>query len=103
MTEEKVKKAALLKTLMLRVQKTKPLFFTGQDQLPVISEQGYTGQKETEKPEVHDFHLSIGTISLTVEGPQMEIQSYKPAQTERGAKPVRENSSSRLIRHYIRI
>ncbi|MGQ3685418.1 MAG: hypothetical protein ACUBOA_10510 [Candidatus Loosdrechtia sp.] len=97
------KKSGASKNIDAKSAENKTPFFTGQDQLPVISEQGYTGQKETEKPEVHDFHLSIGTISLTVEGPQMEIQSYKPAQTERGAKPVRENSSSRLIRHYIRI
>ncbi len=71
--------------------------------LSMISEQGHVEQQETEKPEIHDFHLSIGTISLTLEEPQKEIQSYKPMQIRRDKRSIKENGFSRLSRHYIRI
>lgn len=58
------------------------------------------------EPEIHDFHLSIGTISLTIEAPQDQekIQSGKPEQKiGRNEISTKENNSSRLNRHYIRI
>jgi hypothetical protein len=55
------------------------------------------------EPQIHDFHLSVGTISLTVEGPQKEIQSNKPVQIRRDERTTKESTFSRLSRHYIRI
>ncbi|MEW6417489.1 MAG: hypothetical protein AB1480_05130 [Nitrospirota bacterium] len=71
--------------------------------LSMIPEQGRVEQQETEKPEIHDFHLSIGTISLTIESPQKGIQSYKPVQIRRDKRSIKENGFSRLSRHYIKI
>ena len=60
--------------------------------------------QQREEPDIHDFHLSIGTISLTIEGPQKEVQSNQPPQVIRGErKSDRESVASRLSRHYIRI
>lgn len=75
---------------------------TDQRLLSPIPEPGQR-EKQEEKTEIQDFHLSIGTISLTIEEPQKEIQSYKPVQMRRDERPNKENSFSRLSRHYIRI
>lgn len=67
--------------------------------IPVISE-----SKQKETPDIQDFNLSIGTISLTIEEPQKEIQNKEPPQPAKvETRPSRESSSSRLSRHYIRI
>lgn len=56
------------------------------------------------EPTTPDFHLSIGTISVTVEKPQEKIQNKEPHQIIKvESKSRRENESSRLSRHYIRI
>jgi len=56
------------------------------------------------QPEVHDFHFSIGTISLTIEEPKSEIAPIRPqrAAPEQPA-PLATNGASRLRRHYLRI
>jgi len=65
----------------------------------VISE-----SKQKEAPDIQDFNLSIGTISLTIEEPQKEIQKKEPPQPAKvETRSSRESSSSRLSRHYIRI
>ncbi|MCP4403239.1 MAG: hypothetical protein GY801_38765 [bacterium] len=58
---------------------------------------------QKEEPEIHDFHLSIGTISLTIEEPQKAIQTYEPPRRSREEKSGQESPSSRLSRHYIRV
>ncbi len=56
------------------------------------------------EPDIQDFNLSIGTISLTIEEPQKEIQKKEPPQPAKvETRSSRESSSSRLSRHYIRI
>lgn len=53
---------------------------------------------------INDFNLSIGTIRVTVEKPQEKIQNKEPPQKiEVESNSRRENESSRLSRHYIRI
>ena len=49
-----------------------------------------------------NFVLSIGTISLTVEAPQLEVKKppLPPVKSQQEVKPV--NQTSRLSRHYIR-
>ena len=65
----------------------------------VISE-----SKQKEAPDIQDFNLSIGTISLTIEEPQKEIQKKEPPQPAKvETRSSSESSSSRLSRHYIRI
>jgi hypothetical protein len=71
--------------------------------LSTIPEPGYGEKQEKEKTEIHDFYLSIGTISLTIEEPNKEIQSYKPVQIRRDERSMKESGFSRLSRHYIRI
>ncbi len=67
--------------------------------IPVISE-----SKQKAEPDIQDFNLSIGTISLTIEEPQKEIQKKEPPQPAKvETRSGRESSSSRLSRHYIRI
>ncbi len=67
--------------------------------IPVIPE-----SKQKEAPDIQDFNLSIGTISLTIEEPQKEIQKKEPPQPAKvETRSSRESSSSRLSRHYIRI
>jgi hypothetical protein len=62
------------------------------------------GSHQDREPQIHDFHLSIGTISLTIEGSQQKIQSDKSEQKiRRNEISTKENNSSRLHRHYIRI
>jgi hypothetical protein len=66
----------------------------------------FPGPRELQQraePEVRDYHLSIGTISLTVEGPQEDTRRKKPPKTGRWGTPGREADGSRLSRHYIRI
>lgn len=67
----------------------------------------YYGQKESQKDnelEVNDFHLSIGTINLTIEEPRNEVQSKKPPPIKISEeKRHLESESARLSRHYIRI
>jgi len=67
--------------------------------IPVIPE-----SEQKEAPDIQDFNLSIGTISLTIEEPQKEIQKKEPPQPAKvETRSSRESSSSRLSRHYIRI
>ena|GEM_PF-1273973 len=73
----------------------------GQGPAPPFPGPGESQQRA--EPEVRDYHLSIGTISLTVEGPQEDTRRKKPPETERGSAPGREADGSRLSRHYIRI
>lgn len=66
----------------------------------------FPGPRESQQraePEVRDYHLSIGTISLTVEGPPEDTRRKEPPETGRGGVPGREAEGSRLSRHYIRI
>ena len=67
--------------------------------IPVIPE-----SEQKAEPDIQDFNLSIGTISLTIEEPQKEIQKKEPPQPAKvETRSSRESSSSRLSRHYIRI
>ncbi len=79
---------------------------------PPLPDQGLTSAasqprpiepRQRKEPEVQDFHLSIGTINLTIEEPQKEIQRSEPLQTRRSRESIKENNSSSLDRHYIRI
>jgi hypothetical protein len=91
-----------------------------QDTIKIESQEGKViqGEKETEHqfipiihetkqkvaPDIQDFNLSIGTISLTIEEPQKEIRKIEPPQPAKVERPSsRESGSSRLSRHYIRI
>ena len=58
---------------------------------------------ETQPQEKHNFMLSIGTISLTVEAPPPEVQQppLPPRKPQQEVKPV--SSSSRINRHYLRL
>ncbi|TLD40459.1 MAG: hypothetical protein JETT_3271 [Candidatus Jettenia ecosi] len=58
---------------------------------------------QREKSEIHDFHLSIGNISVTIEAPQKEIQNKEVPQVKGRMRSGQESTSSRLSRHYIRI
>ncbi|WKZ19056.1 MAG: hypothetical protein QY310_00475 [Candidatus Jettenia sp. CY-1] len=58
---------------------------------------------QREKSEIHDFHLSIGNISVTIEAPQKEIQNKEVPQVKGRTRSGQESISSRLSRHYIRI
>ena len=73
------------------------------------------------EPEIHDFHLSIGTIQITIEEPQKQVRDKRPqkefqvgeSQKEvhvkephrvtKERKPAPQAQSTRLARHYIRI
>jgi hypothetical protein len=55
---------------------------------------------ETENQELH---LSIGSISFTIEEPAAENQRPERARVSRDTTPVRDRGSSRLSRHYLRI
>ncbi len=59
--------------------------------------------QQREDPEIHDFHLSIGTIHLTLEGPPNEIQSHKAPEIRREERSPKVKGGSRLSRHYIRM
>lgn len=60
--------------------------------------------QQREEADIHDFHLSIGTISLTIEGTQKEAQSKQPLQVIKSEKiSDRKSETSSLSRHYIRI
>ncbi|MCD4768157.1 MAG: hypothetical protein K8R34_16850 [Methanosarcinales archaeon] len=67
--------------------------------IPAIPE-----SEQKAEPDIQDFNLSIGTISLTIEEPQKEIQKKEPLQPAKvETRSSSESSSSRLSRHYIRI
>jgi hypothetical protein len=55
---------------------------------------------ETENQELH---LSIGSISFTIEEPAGESQRRERTRVGRDTTPVRDRGSSRLSRHYLRI
>ncbi|MGH7901622.1 MAG: hypothetical protein ACRENZ_07780 [Thermodesulfobacteriota bacterium] len=62
------------------------------------------GSQKNNELEINDFHLSIGTINLTIEEPRNEVQSKKPPPIKIGeGKRQLESESTRLSRHYIRI
>ena len=73
----------------------------GQDPVPPFP--GLRESQQRAEPEVRDYHLSIGTISLTLEGPQEDTRCKKTPETERGSAPRRKADGSRLSRHYIKI
>lgn len=76
------------------------------DERPPAFVPPFPGPRESQQraePGVQDYHLSIGTISLTVEGPQEDTRRKEPPETGRGSAPEREADGSRLSRHYIRI
>lgn len=58
---------------------------------------------QREKSEIHNFHLSIGNISVTIEAPQKEIQNKEVPQVKGRTRSGQESIFSRLSRHYIRI
>ena len=70
---------------------------------PVSPSPGPAESRLRAEPGVLDYHLSIGTISLTVEGPQEDTRRKEPPETGREGVPEREADGSRLSRHYIRI
>jgi len=77
-------------------------------QSPIFNPQSPIPNPQSPIPNPHsqksqDFVLSIGTISLTVEAPQPEIQQSPPPpmRSKQEIKPT--NSTSRLNRHYIRL
>jgi hypothetical protein len=74
-----------------------------QGQGPLSPFPGPRESQQRAEPEVRDYHLSIGTISLTVEGPQENTRRKKPPKIDIGGTPGREVDGSRLSRHYIRI
>jgi hypothetical protein len=61
-----------------------------------------TDTDRSETREIQDLHLTIGTISLTIEEPQKELQDNEPSQMEQRRKPIQENNIPRLNRYYIR-
>lgn len=65
---------------------------------------GTTGKQITGEPEtaVHDLHLSIGPLNITVEQPELDKRRTKP-QPRREGRAASESGTSRLRRHYIRI
>ena len=73
----------------------------------VISEQIYDRRDShtlvKTEPDIQDFHLSIGTISLTVENPQSEPQALNNPSARGESKAAPESGSSRLCRHYLRV
>ncbi|MFQ5793440.1 MAG: hypothetical protein ACE5JP_00115 [Candidatus Bipolaricaulia bacterium] len=79
----------------------------GERELPAAS---YSHPKlmesqQSKEPEIHDFHLSIGTISLTIEEPQKEAQSQSKEPPQVITKERKSNVASehsRLSRYYIR-
>ena len=75
----------------------------GEDALSTAFHPRSTESRQSEAPEIQDLHLTIGTISLTIEEPQRENWNDEPLRVERQKKPARESGSSRLNRHYIRI
>jgi hypothetical protein len=66
--------------------------------------QGRTEKSRAGEPDtaVHDLHLSIGPLNITVEQPDTTTQHPKP-QPRREAKAAPDSGTSRLRRHYIRI
>jgi len=69
---------------------------------PVASYPKPVEQRGIEGPEIKDFHLSIGTISLTIEEPQKGTQGMEPPRMIK-AESREQKETSRLSRHYIRI
>lgn len=65
---------------------------------------GTTGKQITGEPDtaVHDLHLSIGPLNITVEQPELDKRRTKP-QPRREARAASESGTSRLRRHHIRI
>lgn len=69
---------------------------------PKPVEQRGKERPEIERPEINDFHLSIGTISLTIEEPQKGTQGKEPPRIIK-VESREQKETSRLSRHYIRI
>ncbi|MGE5418523.1 MAG: hypothetical protein ACM3N1_00305 [Accumulibacter sp.] len=69
---------------------------------PAVSYPKPVEQRGIEGPEINDFHLSIGTISLTIEEPQKGTQGMEPPRVIK-AERREQKETSRLSRHYIRI
>ncbi len=80
-----------------------PQSTTDVQQNPRVFRENPTEKRHTAEPRVKDYQLSIGTISLIVEGPREEPRREKPKGEGAKAKPGREVRGSRLGRHYIRI
>ncbi len=63
---------------------------------PIVS------SEQAPEPESQEFHLSIGSINLTVEEPPSETEHRAPQQISAERTPARERGRSRLSRHYLR-
>lgn len=85
----------------MKMERKIPGYFQ-EGQMPIASYPRPTESQQRDESEIHDFHLSIGTISLTIEELQKEVQNSEPPQV-RERKPRPETSYSRLSRHYIGI
>jgi len=75
----------------------------GEDALSMDHPLKPTETSRSETREIQDLHLTIGTISLTIEEPQKELRDNEPSQMEQRRKPIQESNIPRLNRHYIRV
>jgi hypothetical protein len=85
-----------------KADKEMPTFTTKKVTPPAFYQRPSVSLQRNE-PEINDFHLSIGTISLTIEDPQKDVQDKKVPQIKTERKSVKESNHSRLSRHYLRI
>lgn len=61
-----------------------------------------TEPRQKEELGIHNLHLSIGTITLTIEEPQQTVQPSEPRRRT-ARKTTQERTPSRVSRHYIRM
>jgi hypothetical protein len=94
---EKIKSGDIIKT-----EDTEKVAPRNENRAPAASYPKPVEQRGKEGPEINDFHLSIGTISLTIEEPQKGTQSKEPPRMIK-AESREQKETSRLSRHYIRI
>jgi hypothetical protein len=68
---------------------------------PAVTSYKEPGRSASAEPEAEDFHLSIGSISVSVEG---QPEGARIARPERGRRepPKKRLRSTRLSRHYLR-
>ena len=52
--------------------------------------------------QIQDFNLSIGTISVTIEGTEKKPDKIPPRRAQTDNRSGSDNSGTRLSRHYIR-
>ncbi len=94
---EKIKNGDAIET-----KNMEKMILQSESEIPAASYPEPIEQQERGEPEIHDFHLSIGTISLTIEEPQKGPQSKELPRIV-NAKSREQKETSRLSRHYIRI